>query len=95
MRKYACTASAASGLVAMTIGLAGPALAVPTGVGSADDVVRMLEASGFQVILSPAGVQSLDECAVAAVRPGPQIGEGVAGTAESRDYTTVYVDVKC
>lgn len=99
MRTYPLVASGACGLVALAMVLAAPAPAMPTPVGSAQDVVRSLEASGFQVIVNPAGSAALDRCAVTAVRPGPRIAKSVTGAQEDAvekpSYTTVYVDVKC
>ena len=99
MRTYALTASGACGLVALAVILAAPAQAMPTPVGSAQDIVRSLEASGFQVIVNTAGTTPLDRCAVTAVRPGPTSAEGITGALqdvlEKPSYTTVYVDIKC
>ena len=99
MRTYALTASGAGGLVALSVVLAAPSLAMPTPVGSAQDIVRSLEASGFQVIVNAAGTAPLDRCAVTAIRPGPKIAESADGVQadalEKPAYTTVYVDIKC
>jgi hypothetical protein len=97
MRTYTLLASGACELVALAVVLAAPAPAMPTPVGSAQDVVRSLEASGFRVIVNPPG-SPLDRCAVTAVRPGPRIAEGIPSAQEALEkpsYTTVYVDVKC
>jgi hypothetical protein len=99
MRAYALTASGAGGLVALTVVLAAPAPAMPTPVGSAQDIVRSLEASGFRVIVNTVGTAPLDRCAVTAVRPGPKIAESVTDALhdalEKPSYTTVYVDITC
>ena len=99
MRTHALTASGAGSLVALTVVLAAPVPAMPTPVGSAQDIVRSLQASGFQVIVNTVGSAPLDRCAVTAVRPGPKIAESVTGTQEDAigkpSYTTVYVDIKC
>jgi hypothetical protein len=99
MRTCALTACGAGGLVALTMVLAAPAPAMPTPVGSAQDVVRSLQASGFQVIVNTVGAAPLDRCAVTAVRPGPTIAESATGAQEDAIekplYTTVYVDIKC
>jgi len=99
MRTYALIPSGAGGLVALTVVLAAPASAMPTPVGSAQDIVRSLQASGFQVIVNTVGTAPLDRCAVTAVRPGPKIAESVTGAQEDAlekpSYTTVYVDIKC
>jgi hypothetical protein len=85
----------AAGLAAVTLALAGPAPAMPTPVGSAQDVVRALEAAGFQVILNTVGTPSLDRCAVTAVRPGPAVAESATTSRETPSRTAVYVDVTC
>lgn len=99
MRTYAGAASGAAGLVALTVGLAGPAHATPTPVGSAQDVVRTLEASGFEVVLNSVGAASLDNCAVTAVRPGPVVADSVTTSPDfisvNPSITRVYVDVDC
>jgi hypothetical protein len=85
----------AAGLAAVTVALAGPAPAMPTPVGSAQDFVRALEAAGFQVILNTVGTPSLDSCAVTAVRPGPVVAESAAANREEPFRTAIYVDVAC
>jgi hypothetical protein len=99
MRRFAGTASWVAGLNALALGLAGSVLAMPTPIGSAQDIVRMLEANGFEVILNTVDTPSLDQCTVTAVRPGPVVAESVTtGRDDPREkpsYTTVYVDVKC
>jgi hypothetical protein len=100
MRVSALLTCEACGLVALAAALAAPAQAMPTPLGSAQDVVRSLQANGFQVIVSPAGTTTpLDRCAVTAIRPGPKTAEDNPGTQEDAlqkaSHTTVYVDVKC
>jgi hypothetical protein len=96
---YALTASGAGGLVALSVVLAVPAPAMPTPVGSAQDIVRALEARGYQVIVNMVGTAPLDRCVVTAVRPGPKIAEGTPSAQETAlekpSYTTVYVDIMC
>ena len=88
-------ACGAAGFAALTVALAGPAPAMPTPVGSAQDVVGALEAAGFQVIVSTVSTSSLDHCAVTAVRPGPAVAESATASRETPSRTTVYVDVTC
>jgi hypothetical protein len=94
---------AAAGLAAATalaLGLASPALAAPSDVGSAQDTVNSPEASGFRVILNQVGNAPLDQCTVTAVRRAQDITQRVsesgfrAGSFEVVLYTTVYVDAK-
>lgn len=99
MGTYACTASVAGGLVALAVTAAAPASAAPTPVGSVQDVVRTLQARGFQVIVNAVADAPLDSCAVTAVRPAPNMAASTTDVHESNlekpSYTTVYVDVKC
>jgi hypothetical protein len=101
VRTYTRTALVACGLVPAALAAVGPAAAVPNAVGSAQDVVRMLEGDGVKVVLNPVGpaplgARPLDQCTVSAVRPGPVVAEEARGMAvESPPHTTVYVDIKC
>jgi hypothetical protein len=91
MHAHAHGALAAGGLALVAVGLAAPAMAIPTAVGSAVDIVQMLEARGFDVILTPVGVVPAAQCSVTAVRLGSDAAESVMGTIQK----IVYVDVKC
>jgi hypothetical protein len=97
--KSACSVLVTSGLAAATLGLAAPAVAAPSGTGSAQDTVNQLQANGYRVILNKIGDAPLDQCTVASVRPGREITE--PRTDHSGDlvqvvlYTTVYVAVTC
>ena len=99
MNKIAFATLASSGLAAATLGLATPAVAAPTGTGSAQDTVKQLEAGGYRVILNRIGGAPLDKCTVASVRPGRQITQpvtaGGGNLTEKVLYTTVYVDATC
>ena len=61
------------------LGFAADAVASPTGVGSAADTVKSLEADGYTVQVNGAAARSLSECTVTGVHPG----------------STVYVDIAC
>jgi hypothetical protein len=84
---HAVLATTGFGAFAATLCLAAPALAMPDGVGSAQDVVEALKAGGYQVVMNNAVTAALTNCTVIAVRPGPIVEKSTA--------TTVYVDVKC
>ena len=78
MRSAITTATA--GLLALdALGFAADAVAAPTGVGSAADTVKSLEADGYTVQVNGAANSSLSECTVTGVHPG----------------STVYVDIAC
>jgi hypothetical protein len=96
MRTFTRSALVVLGLVPAAMMAAPSALALPIGVGSAQDVVHMLEANGLKVILNPVSPARLDQCSVSAIRPGPVVAEEARGvTAETQPRTTVYVDIKC
>ena len=61
------------------LGFAAEAGAAPSGVGSAADTVKELQADGYTVQINGAVNRSLSECSVTAVHPG----------------STVYVDIAC
>ncbi|MCV7253203.1 MULTISPECIES: hypothetical protein [Mycobacteriaceae] len=87
----------AGGLATTVIGLAAPALAAPSGPGSAQDTISSLQAQGYKVIVNRVGTTPLDQATVVAVRPG-QTYAGVDATGGDYLATvaekTVYVDVK-
>jgi hypothetical protein len=101
MRKFGFVATIVSGLAAAIIGLAAPAVAAPTGPGSAQQTISELQAQGYSVIVNRVGNAPLDQATVVAVRPGQtysRTDSGVPG-AGNDIYTTVtnktvYVDVK-
>ena len=77
--KFAISAVAAGVLALGALGSAADAGAVPSGVGSAADTVKDLQADGYTVAVNGAVNRSLSECTVTGVHPG----------------TTVYVDIAC
>ena len=83
---------------AVTFGAAPWAAAAPSGAASAEEVVDSLQRNGYKVILNRTGAGPLQECDVAAVRPGRELTE-VNTTGDDRQvvtsYTTVYVDARC
>ena len=77
--EFAISAAAAGVLALGALGFAADAGAAPSGVGSAADTVKSLEADGYTVAINGAVNRSLAECSVTAVHPG----------------STVYVDIAC
>ncbi len=77
--RFAITAATAGVLALGPLGFAADAVAAPTGVGSAADTVKSLEAEGYIVQINGAATSVLSECTVTGVHPG----------------TTVYVDIAC
>ena len=77
--KFAISAVVTGVLTLGALGFAAEAVAAPSGVGSAADTVKSLEADGYTVQVNGAVNRSLSECSVTAVHPG----------------STVYVDIAC
>jgi hypothetical protein len=72
------------------VGVAGVAVAAPTGGMKAPDVVRDLTEAGYSVQINGASGVPLSQCTVTGVHGVP------SGTqAAATQFTTVYVDVEC
>ena len=89
----------ASGLVAAVLGLAAPAVAAPSGPGSAQETVNQLQQQGYNVIVNHVGSVPLSQATVVAVRPGQTYSRTDSGNPGDSLQTTVtgktvYVDVK-
>jgi hypothetical protein len=56
-------------LVAATLASASPAVAAPSGVGTAQDTLSSLQAAGYTVMLKKVGNAPLDKCTVSALQP--------------------------
>lgn len=85
-------------LAAVSIAAAAPSAAAPSGARSAQDVVDSLQQNGYKVILNKIGTVPLDQCDVAAVRPGRAITaiDATGGVREELlSYTTAYVVARC
>ena len=102
MNKSPITALTASVLSAAGLTLAATAAAAPTGQSSVDQAVNQLKADGYTVIVNKVGAASVDQCTVAAVRPGQTYSRTDSGTPGAQDniYTTVtgktvFVDLAC
>jgi hypothetical protein len=93
----------AAGAVAAALGLAGPALAtVPSGPGTAQDTVNLLQAQGNTVIVNKVGAAPLDQCTPTGLRPGhtySRTDSGAPGAGKTITTTvtgkTVYLTVTC
>jgi hypothetical protein len=77
--RFAISAVATGVLALSGLGFAVNAVAAPSGVGSAADTVKSLEADGYTVQVNGAATTPLSECSVTGVHPG----------------STVYVDIAC
>jgi hypothetical protein len=99
MKKLGFATIVASGLAAAFLGLAAPAVAAPSGPGSAQDTINQLEGQGYNVIVNRVGATPLDQASVVAVRPGQTYSRTDSGNPGDDLLTTVtdktiYVDVK-
>ena len=75
MKNITIATAAAAGFAAAFVGLAAPALAAPSGSGSAADTISALEAQGNRVIVNRENGAALHDSTVVAVRQGHEIQE--------------------
>lgn len=100
MKRFTITTTAAAALTAGVLGFAAPALAAPTGAGSAADTISALEAQGNRVVVNRQSSTPLDEASVVSVTHGPAVREAVPNATSNGDNTrsvssqTVYVNVR-
>ena len=99
MKKFRFATVVASGLAAAFLGFAAPAVAAPSGPGSAQDTISQLESQGYKVIVNRVGSTPLDQASVVAVRHGQTYSRTDSGNPGDDLLTTVtdktvYVDVK-
>jgi len=99
MKKFRFATVVASGLAAAFLGFAAPAVAAPSGPGSAQDTISQLESQGYKVIVNRVGSTPLDQATVVAVRHGQTYSRTDSGNPGDDLLTTVtdktvYVDVK-
>ncbi|MET4427524.1 hypothetical protein [Mycolicibacterium sp. 624] len=99
MKNLGIATIVASGLAAAVLGLAAPAVAAPSGPGSAQQTINQLQQQGYKVIVNHIGSTPLSQATVVAIRPGQTYSRTDSGNpGDSRQTTvtnkTVYVDVK-
>ncbi|BBY16965.1 hypothetical protein [Mycolicibacterium litorale] len=98
MAKIGSIASVATLLAAVSIATAAPSTPAPSGARSAQDVVDFLQKHGYEVILDKMGTLPLDQCGVAAVRPGRAISS-IDATGGDREEllngSSAYVLARC
>ena len=99
MKKFGFATVVASGLAAAVLGFAAPAVAAPSGPGTAQDTISQLESQGYKVIVNRVGSTPLDQATVVAVRHGQTYSRTDSGNPGDDLLTTVtdktvYVDVK-
>ncbi len=94
-------------LTAATLGLAGPALAAPTGAGNAQDTISSLQDQGYKVIVNRLSTAPLSEASVVSVGEGPTFSHTNSNNRSEGGYApnsdnqfapvntkTVYVNVR-
>lgn len=100
MKTFTITTAAAAALTAGVLGLAAPALAAPSGAGSAADTISALEAEGNRVVVNRQSNAPLDEASVVSVTRGPDVRRSVPNATSNGDNNrsvsnqTVYVNVR-
>ena len=99
MKNFTIATAAAAGFAAAFVGLAAPALAAPSGTGSAADTISALEDQGNRVIVNRQSGTALSDATVVSVRQGSPIREYVWDAQGDRKIRqnvghVLYVDVK-
>lgn len=100
MKKFTITTAAAAALTAGVLGLAAPALAAPSGAGSAADTISALEAQGNRVVVNRQSSTPLEEASVVSVTRGPDVRQSIPNATSNGDNNrsvsnqTVYVNVR-
>jgi len=110
MKKFGFATITATALTAgylSLVGLAAPALAAPTGAGTAQDTISSLEDQGYRVVVNRLSERPLSEASVVSVGQGPTFShtngnngnEGGYGPNSDNQFApqntqTVYVNVR-
>lgn len=99
-RKLAVGITTVSVLATAALGLAGATGAAPSlfnnGFGNAQDVVNVLQAQGYNVILNGAVVYPLSACKVTGVEGLRNSNVNPSGSrVDPTQFDTVYVDISC
>jgi hypothetical protein len=95
MKRISFTVAAATTFTAAAVGLAGTAVAAPTGGGNAADAVKELQAEGYNVQINGSVSVPLSECRTTGVHGVPNTADSSGPTSGPVPFTTVYVDVSC
>ena len=95
MRKISFIVAAATTFTAAAVGLAGAALAAPTGGGNAADAVKELQTEGYNVQINGSATDPLSTCVTTGVHGVPATGIPSGPRLAPIPFTTVYVDVSC
>ena len=93
MYRIAIGAASIGVFAVTTLGLAGPAVAVPLGGSNASDAVSQLQAQGFDVQINGDQSAPLSECTVTGI--SGLSGTDSTGHSSATKGSTVYVGVAC
>jgi hypothetical protein len=95
MKKISFIVAAATTFTAAAVGLAGSAVAAPTGGGNAADAVKELQAEGYNVQINGSVTDPLSACVTTGVYGVPNAGSSSGPQTGPLSFTTVHVDVSC
>jgi hypothetical protein len=91
INRISFTVAAAAALSAVAVGLAGSAMAAPTGGTNAAEAINELQAQGYSVQINGSATDALTACATTGIHGVPAAGPHTGPLS----FTTVYVDVAC
>lgn len=99
MKKFGFATLATGAVAAGFVGLAAPAMAAPTGAGSAQETIESLQAEGYDVIVNRLSATPLDQANVVSLGRGQSFSDSGTGNQGDKLYgpvalTTVYVNVR-
>lgn len=94
MRKLVFVVAAAGTVAAASLGLAQPALAAPSGPGSAQQQIDELSSGNNHVIVTRIGGGSINNCSVTSVRMGHPLVKRV-GEQHKVMHETAFVTLTC
>ncbi|WP_197379908.1 hypothetical protein [Mycolicibacterium mengxianglii] len=105
MNKFGFATITATALTAGFFGLAAPAMAAPSGAGSAQDTISSLQDQGYKVVVNRLSNAPLSQATVVSVGEGASFTHTDTNAKNTQDYTgddrfapvttrTVYVNVR-
>lgn len=99
MKRFIIATITAGSLAAAGLGLAGAAAAAPSAPRSPTDVVKQLEAKGYEVIVTTVSGGGAKDCSTSAVRQGQTVmgkSREIHGVQTPvAPHKTMYVDLRC
>lgn len=99
MKRFIIATITAGSLAATALGLAGAAAAAPSAPRSPTEVVKQLEAKGYEVIVTTVAAGHPQNCSISAVRQGQTVTDKrreIRGVQTPvAPHETMYVDLRC